>query len=485
MTTHKFLFTPPGPILKQFYYDRSPISIITGPLGSAKTTTTCYKMLNLMMEQAPNKRGIRPTKCITIRNTYGELLGTTAKDFRAIFDDLGTWREGGKEPPTFTMRFKLPDGTRVHHEMIFIALDRPQHVKKLRGQQVTWIWLSEAKELAKEVIDMADFRRSRYPSMITGEVLPTWSGMIGDTNQCDEDHWLYEFQEVLKPKGELSEWSFFVQPGGVVKVNGRWALNEQAENLENLKKQAPGYYDKRMQGKSEDWIKVNLGNQYGFVMDGKPVHPEYNDTVHCVDDVEWRSDSPIVLGYDFGRTPACAILQQIGQTWYCLDEYCATAMSAAKFGPNLLNYLNQNYKGASFIGWGDPAGSHAGQEVESSAIQILQLTGLPCMPCDTNDTLQRRAAVSQPLTQLGMGGKPRLLICRKAKMIRKGLAGKFCYRRLQVAGDAKHMDVPDKNEWSHPVEALEYGLMGEGEGLTALIEASDTNTYKERPSSAY
>ena len=23
-----------------------------------------------------------------------------------------------------------------------------------------------------------------------------------------------------------------------------------------------------MQGKSDDWIKVNLGNQYGFVMDG-------------------------------------------------------------------------------------------------------------------------------------------------------------------------------------------------------------------------
>jgi hypothetical protein len=63
-------------------------------------------------------------------------------------------------------------------------------------------------------------------------------------------------------------------------------------------------------------------------------------------------------------------------------------------------------------------------------------------------------------------------------MVRKGLAGKFCYRRLQVAGDAKFQDKPDKNEWSHPVEAAEYGLMGEGEGVEAIISAAH-QPYKE------
>ena len=67
-----------------------------------------------------------------------------------------------------------------------------------------------------------------------------------------------------------------------------------------------------------------------------------------------------------------------------------------------------------------------------------------------------------PLT---MAGRPRLQITKKCKMIRKGLAGKFCYRRVQVAGDERYTDEPDKNEWSHPVEALEYALQGEGEGL--------------------
>jgi hypothetical protein len=52
-------------------------------------------------------------------------------------------------------------------------------------------------------------------------------------------------------------------------------------------------------------------------------------------------------------------------------------------------------------------------------------------------------------------------------MIRKGLQGGFCYRRIQVSGE-KYTDEPDKNEYSHPVEALEYALQGEGEGRQAL-----------------
>jgi hypothetical protein len=474
---HQYNFTPAGPVLQAFYDCWATNLIITGPLGSSKTTTACYKQVRAMMRQAPNKRGVRPTKSVAIRNTYGELLSTTAKDFTTIFGDLGVWKGGGMEPPSFTMRFKVPatpteDETIVEHQMLFIALDRPQHVKKLRGQQVTWFWLSETKELSKAVVDMADLRHGRYPSPMLGEVLPTWHGMIGDTNQCDEDHWLYLFQENLKPAGKLKDWEFFVQPGGVIRLGDEWVVNDGAENFLNLPNR---YYERGMQGKSHDWIKVNLANQYGYVMDGKPVHPEYNDHVHCCDDIEPRQDLTVVLGFDFGRTPACAIIQQIGETWYIIDEFVSKNMSASKFGPALKRYLAQNYHGFGFVGWGDPAGANKGEVVEHSAIETLNAIGIPCEPCDTNDPLQRRSAIATPLTELAINGKPRLMICKKAATIRKGLAGKFCYRRLQVAGDAKFQDQPDKNEWSHPVEAAEYGLMGEGEGVQAMIDAAQNN----------
>jgi hypothetical protein len=61
------------------------------------------------------------------------------------------------------------------------------------------------------------------------------------------------------------------------------------------------------------------------------------------------------------------------------------------------------------------------------------------------------------------------LISPKAKLIRKGLAGGFQFRRLKVAGDERYTDEPDKNMYSHPVEALEYVMLGEGEGDAALL----------------
>ncbi|MGB1505044.1 MAG: hypothetical protein ACPHDT_06115, partial [Acidimicrobiales bacterium] len=68
---------------------------------------------------------------------------------------------------------------------------------------------------------------------------------------------------------------------------------QKAENLANLPED---YYRRGLQGKSDDWIKVNLGNEYGFVSAGKPVHPLYTDSIHCLPDLYVPStDQPIVL----------------------------------------------------------------------------------------------------------------------------------------------------------------------------------------------
>jgi hypothetical protein len=46
-------------------------------------------------------------------------------------------------------------------------------------------------------------------------------------------------------------------------------------------------------------------------------------------------------------------------------------------------------------------------------------------------------------------------------MVRRGLAGKFKYRRMQIPGeDGMYSEKPVKNAWSHPCEALEYVVQG-------------------------
>lgn len=465
---------PQGKVLQEYSDCRAPVSFIMGPLGSGKTTESCLKVFDLICEQQPctieghKNYNVRLSRWIAARNTYFELFSTTIKDWMEMHGELGQFKQGSKEPPCHYLNFRLEDGTRVQAEVYFIAFDRPAHVKKARGIQATGIWLNEVKEHSKAVVDMLDLRHGRYPSNREGAT-PTWHGMIGDTNAPDEDHWYYELAEETKPEG----WAFHRQPGGVLRdKDGKWIVNQAAENLANLPG-GTGYYQRGMLGKKDDWIKVNLANEYGFVSSGKPVHPRYVDSIHCVDlAFQPIRDVPIVLGFDFGRTPACVMLQRqpAYQRWVAFDEFLANDMSATSFAPELKKYLDANYQGHRFSGWGDPSGDNGNQANEDTPFQIMRAAGIPCSPTSTNDPLKRRAALEEPLKEICMDGKPRFIILPKCRMTRKGLQGGFCYRRVQVSGE-KYTDQPDKNEYSHPCEALEYGLQGEGEGRQILTSA--------------
>ena len=82
-------------------------------------------------------------------------------------------------------------------------------------------------------------------------------GSLVISNAPDEDHWYFKLAEIERPE----DWSFFRQPGGVFKDGEDWKINEDAENLINL---PDGYYKRGLNGKTNDWIKVNLANEYGF-----------------------------------------------------------------------------------------------------------------------------------------------------------------------------------------------------------------------------
>jgi hypothetical protein len=418
----------------------------------------------------------RLSRWLAVRNTYSELMSTTIKDWLECHEEFGEFTLGSKEPPKQLLRFKLSDGTKVESEIYFIAFDRPDDVKKARGLQITGVWLNEVKELSKSVVDILDLRLGRYPSKKEGFMTdPTWFGMLGDTNAPDDDHFYYEMAEESKPSG----WKFHRQPGGVLLDGEGFKPNPNAENINNLPK---GYYERGMQGKDYDWIKVNLANEYGFVSSGKPVHPRYVDSVHCLD-IEFTPDinTEIILGFDFGRTPACAFLQKNAlHKWICFDEFLAEGMSSVTFAPELKRYIDSNYPNYKFKGWGDPSGGSGGEATDDTSINIIIAAGIPCIATFSNKPPVRRAALESPMTEMAMDGKPRFIILPKCRKIIKGLQGGFSYRRVQVSGE-RYTDEPDKNEYSHPVEALEYALQGEGEGMGALNASRQTGTAYRPP----
>lgn len=480
-------YRPHGATLQAFGQSTAAVQIIRGPLGSGKTKGVVFKIIKLIVNQRADADGVRKSRIAAIRNTYPDLQTTTIREFKeCVAPAMGQFKNG--HPPTFVFDFALPDGTRVEAEVDFLALDRAEDVKKLRGTQYTFAWLNETKELPKAVLDMTLGRIDRFPT----PGFSSWVGILGDTNAWDEDHWLQTLNDAAD-NGELPDYEFFIQPGAVMKVdhnypgaavsqNGTyWAVNPNAENLIVLRE---GYYQRQIAGKKDDWIKVNLANEVGLALDGKPVHPEYMESTHKAREVlKPILGIPIYVGLDFGLTPAAVFWQQAPTgRWHALDEIVFEKGDAKLLADEIkrkvaeikgeIGVNKKDTESLRFVFRGDPAGDSGAQTDSDTVFKILRANGVPAIPASSNDPTLRRAALNRPLTRMVLGG-PGLLISPKCKMLRKGLAGGFQYKRVKVSGDERYKDVPDKNIFSHVCEAAEYGLMDAGEN--AFVDAENTS----------
>jgi hypothetical protein len=344
-------------------------------------------------------------------------------------------------------------------------------VRNVRGAQLTGVYLSEAKELLKGVVDALDGRHGRYPK---AAVEPTWNGMFGDTNAPDTDHWLYKLAEENRDANPL--WQFFKQPGGLIRSatpdeHGRplWLPNPLAENLRNLTGGVE-YYTNMAQGKSADWIAVNLANEYGFVSDGKAVYPEYVDSLHCKA-FELDPQQPILVGLDFGLTPAAAIGQRTATgRWRTRHELVTDHMSITTFGKDLARFLREHYGNAETFVYGDPSGnqSQPGDEETRTVFQLLEAVGIFAKPAPgNNDWTLRRESVGTLLRQL-TDGVPAFLVHPDCKVLRKAMQGAYCLQRMQVSGAERYRDFPVKNAYSHIAEADQYMKLGGGEGRAVV-----------------
>ena len=428
-----------SPTLQRFAFSDAFVRFVKGPVGSGKSTKCVKELGRRAIRQKPGPDGIRRTRWAVIRNTYSQLRDTTRKTFEQwIPPQMGSWHE-----QAFTFTLRAQD---VEAEILFRALDRPEDVKKLLSLELTGAYVNEVREIPKHVLDILETRVGRYPAKKDGGC--TWRGVWADTNPPDTDHYLYKIFEELRPEG----FELFRQPG---------AFDAAAENLENLD---PGYYQRISRGKNPDWVKVYIDGEYGYVQDGRPIYPEWKDSLHFDAGVLPFDREPITLGMDFGLTPAAVLCQRDtdGQV-QVFDELVSEDMGAQTFARELATKLKRDYPGRLVVGWGDPAGEQRAQTDERTPFMVVQAAGLPVSPAPTNDFTLRREAVAGMLLRMTMTGRPALVVGPKCQSLRKAMAGGYCYRRLQVAGDEKFADKPDKGRWSHVAEALQYAAVGMGE----------------------
>ena len=60
-----------------------------------------------------------------------------------------------------------------------------------------------------------------------------------------------------------------------------------------------------------------------------------------------------------------------------------------------------------------------------------------------------------------------MLVSPKMKTFRRGMAGAWFYKRVEVPGEERFKDEPDKGPYSHVCESAEYALMDAGEHAIA------------------
>ena len=67
------------PTLEEFALSNAFIRGVLGPLGSGKSSACVIELVRRGLAQRPGPDGVRRTRFAVIRNTYGELAGTTIK----------------------------------------------------------------------------------------------------------------------------------------------------------------------------------------------------------------------------------------------------------------------------------------------------------------------------------------------------------------------------------------------------------------------
>lgn len=463
-------YVPAGPVARAFHRSSAFVRGLMGPVGSSKSSACWMELVTRAFEQKPNSQGVRRTRTGVVRNTYPELKSTTIKTVL----EWSPWLEMRWDSPiTGRFRYPMPDGTSIDWEVVFIALERPEEVDKIGSLELTNGWVNEVREVAKSIVDKLTERVNRFPAKWDGGA--TWSGVVLDTNPPDDDHWYYRLAERADPEllaqtsaaeaklreiGELaagqSLFEFFRQPGGLVRIGESYEPNPDAENIGNLNG-GYAYYLKQVAGKRREWVNAQILGQYATTSDGKPVYPEYADAVHTRK-TDVLPKVPIILGWDYGRSPACSFVQVSprGQL-RVFDELWADDMGLEAFAVDVVKpHLATKYADYEILSWGDPSGV-ARESDEKNAFDVLTECGITCVPAATNKPLGRQEAVKHFLGRM-LDGQPGLVVDPRCVRTRKGFIGRYFYKRVQVAGEM-YKDMPEKNEYSHIHDALQYACL--------------------------
>lgn len=425
---HETTFNP-NPYQKQFIESRAKADLYSSRMGEGKSTALAWSAL-------VHTRHNPGADWYLIRDTWENLQATTQKTFFEWFPPgvYGNYHAGKKE---FTWAEGVARGT-----VGFLGMDAAEDAQKLMSRHMAGFGMDEPAPAVGSVgIDefIFDMAMSRLRQKEIG-----WYAAKLAINNPDETHWTYKrFASPGTPEFRL--W----QP----------PIPENEQNL------PPGYYAelRKLWAHRPDMIRRFVEGEFGFQQIGKSVTPQWSDKLHLATGLVPIRGRDLYLLWDFGHNPTC-IITQISPLgfWNILDALVGDGIGSAELIMDGVKPLLQTrYKeelgkhGLVLKHIGDPSGETGDQTnrlMSPVAFLRKELGGTwrrgPIKPMDGIEPL--RHVLSRNTQGRGMVQVDR----HRASAVWQALRGGWHFR---VTRTGIVSGLPEKNEHSHPGDAMRYG----------------------------
>jgi hypothetical protein len=454
-----------GPVALAYELDQSPISVVIGPTGAGKTIASARKILRVALNQHPSPRdGIRKARIAVLAPSYRVLWDTAIASYQKVYPTHGAgkwgeWKGSRGDPADHIMEIDHPSG-QLYIEVQFRAFSDQSAEEFMRGREVTAWWFPEMDTMPSEdVLSLAFNRRGRYPEPQDRPENPpfaAYAGIFGDANAPVIGGWFHRrFYVERKASDRLYLQPSYDQPG--------------AENLHNLRRINPNYYQDLANGMADYDIERLLRCKPGWSRFGKPVHEAFDVRDHVArGPVEPVSGVVLEIGCDAGGTlkPAAVFAQRVMGQRRILDEISPAGrqIDLVEFAQEVRRLKDTRFshiREARIVV--DPsarAGSVTNRQLTFAQI-LQQQSGIRVDLAPTNNPATRRTALDRKLKMRGGW-----IVDPRCVGLIEALAGGYCFGQVRRQTGNSWGEAPVKNDHSHIAEAEQYGCLGmEGESV--------------------
>lgn len=458
-----------------------PMRVVQGPVSGGKSYGCHYDIALRCAKQSPCRDGNIRNRALFSRGTYQQLKQTTFGMWMRMFP---TTRIALSSPIMGELTMKLGNRLSII-EIVGIPMDMTGAEATLRSNAFSIARVEEVQYIDYSAITVIRERLGRYPDVDMaplGFQKPGYFknlGLTADTNAPVEGSWLHKRATEVQDPDEL----YLFQPPAMFRnwnaETKRWDYEENrgqrlathgihaAENVEHIN-EGWEYYWNMVSFKDEEDIRRNVLNEYGHILSGTPVYPEFSKSRHVSDRAIPMPPrgTPLFCGADLGRTPRAVfgyydkdggvrIPLVLGKDNCGIQMFAETVMRPA--------LAARGFSPAQVTIFPDPAGENKGEQVESTSVEILRSCGfnvtLPVLK--NNDPLTRVETVKQALTRTSNGGEPYVMIDPSCEELIRAWNGGYTYATTRSAnGIIKTGDKPGKGPYSHVANASEYLFVG-------------------------